>query len=459
MTKIFTAAAIMQLVDRGEIALDTRVMPFIGIERTAISDDVTVFHCLTHTSGIADDADEEAGEDYEQLFVDKPTYSIRETRDFLPQFAYKEPIFPPGEGVRYNNVAYVLLGLVIEKATGMTYRDYVRQHIFAPAGMSGADFCAMDGTCENLAEHYKRVEHADGTVAWRKNIYSYPPIGSPDGGATVTAMDLDRFIRAIRAGTLMGAEASRQLLRPQVKRRDIDSGSLWNGLGFEFELGHDGEIVHLGKDGINAGVSSLVRFYPAQRHYRRHPRQHRVRRLGDAGRDPGCHPRGLAALGGCDEEHTLGHGCVPSRIHTGRVRYDGSVLLICQLMNEGMIDSTVVSELQAFDTAIQFARSKVIIPAPESAHAIRAGIDKAFAVRDAGEAKTVLIGIFNQRQLDMVAYRGTWPVICWTTSCPRRRSTVPSPSCRRSNKASPSGVIRAFEGASAQCGSSPRCLC
>ncbi len=236
VTKIFTSAAIMQLVDRGEIALDTRVMPFTGIEGTAISDDVTVFHCLTHTSGIADDADEEAGEDYEQLFVDKPNYSVRETRDFLPQFAYKAPVFAPGEDVRYNNVAYVLLGLVIETATGMTYRDYVRRHIFAPAGMTGADFCAMDGICENLAEHYKKIEHEDSTVEWRKNIYSYPPIGSPDGGATVTAMDLDRFIRAIRVGALMGAEASRQLLSPQVKRRDIDRGTLWNGFGFEFEL-------------------------------------------------------------------------------------------------------------------------------------------------------------------------------------------------------------------------------
>jgi CubicO group peptidase (beta-lactamase class C family) len=264
VTKIFTTAAIMQLVDRGEIALDTRVMPFIGIEGTKISDDVTVLHCLTHTSGIADDADEEAGEDYELLFVDKPNYSIRETKDFLPQFAGKEPNFAPGERVRYNNVAFVLLGLVIEKATGLSYRDYVRQHIFAPAGMTGADFCAMDGVCADLAEHYKRIEHEDGTVEWRKNIYSYPPVGSPDGGATVTASDLDRFIRAIRANVLMSEAASTALLSPHVKRRDTVTGSsLWNGFAFEFERDKEGAILHLGKDGINAGVASYARYYPA----------------------------------------------------------------------------------------------------------------------------------------------------------------------------------------------------
>ena len=200
VTKIFTAVAVMQLVERGAIALDTPVMPYLGITGTKISDAVTVFHCLTHTSGIADDADEEAGEEYELLFVDKPNYSIRETRDFLPQFVDKEPNFPPGEGVRYNNVAYVLLGLVIEQASGIPYRDYVRQHVFERARMTGADFCAMDGIHAHLAEHYKKIEHDDGRVEWRKNIYSYPPIGSPDGGATVAVADLDRFLRALANG-------------------------------------------------------------------------------------------------------------------------------------------------------------------------------------------------------------------------------------------------------------------
>ena len=262
VTKVFTAAAVMQLVDRGEFALDTRVMPFLGMSGTKISDDVTVLHCLTHTSGIADDADEEAGEEYEALFRDTPNYSIRETCDFLPQFAYKEPNFAPGKGVRYNNCAFVLLGLVIENVSGMTYRDYVGRHIFAPADMTGADFCAMDGTCQNFAEHYKRVTHEDGSVEWRKNIYSYPPIGSPDGGATVTAMDLDRFVRAVRTDTLMSSRAGAELLRPHVKRQDINDGSEWNRLAFEYALDRDGTIISISKEGMNAGVASYVVYNP-----------------------------------------------------------------------------------------------------------------------------------------------------------------------------------------------------
>jgi CubicO group peptidase (beta-lactamase class C family) len=263
VTKVFTAAATMQLVESGELTLDTPVMPYLELGGTRISDEVTVFHLLTHTSGIADDADEEAGEDYELLFVDKPNYSIRETKDFLPQFVHKERVFAPGEGVRYNNVAFILLGLAIERASGLSYRDYVRRHVFVRADMAGADFCAMDGVHPRFAEHYKRIEDADGTIEWRKHIYSYPPVGSPDGGATVTALDLDRFVRAIRSHALMGEAASEQLLRPHVKRREDDQGSVWNGFAFEFRLDRDGDVVRLGKEGMNAGVASDLVYYPA----------------------------------------------------------------------------------------------------------------------------------------------------------------------------------------------------
>jgi CubicO group peptidase (beta-lactamase class C family) len=262
VTKLFTAAAILQLVDRGLLALDARLMPLLGISGTPISDDATIFHCLTHTSGIGDDADEEAGEDYELLFIDKPNCALRETADFLPQCTSREPYFPPGEGDRYNNCAFVLLGLVIEKLTDMPYRDYVRQRIFAPAGMEGADFCAMDGVCEDFAEHYKKILGPDGETTWRKNIYSYPPIGSPDGGATVTANDLDRFLRAIRDNRLMSETASRQLLSPHVKRVERNGASYWYGFAFEFKLDALGQIVSMSKEGQNAGVASMVAYYP-----------------------------------------------------------------------------------------------------------------------------------------------------------------------------------------------------
>ncbi len=262
ITKLFTSVAIMQLIEQGLIALDTQVTPYLGRGGTTIPDEVTVFHLLTHTSGIADDADEEAGEEYELLFVDKPNYSIRDTIDLLPQCSCKEPNFPPGTGARYNNCGFVLLGLVIEKASGRPYRDYVREHIFQRAGMSGAEFCAKDGVDSNLAEGYKKVTEDDGGVTWRKNIYSYPPIGTPDGGATVTAMDLDTFLRAVRDGVLLNEKLSRRLLSPQVLVGESGGRTLMNGFGFEFVLSPDGRIVTIAKDGGNPGVAGVLAYAP-----------------------------------------------------------------------------------------------------------------------------------------------------------------------------------------------------
>ena len=89
VTKAFTAVAILQLVEMKEIDLNSRITGVIDLSGTKIPSDVTIKHLLSHTSGIADDADEESGEDYAALFVDKPNYSIRNCSDFLPQFAYK----------------------------------------------------------------------------------------------------------------------------------------------------------------------------------------------------------------------------------------------------------------------------------------------------------------------------------------------------------------------------------
>src|SRR3989442_10453901 len=105
------------------------------------------------------------------------------------QFAHKPPNFPPGQGCRYCNCGYVLLGLLIEKASGLSYRDYVRQHIFAPAVMLHSDFFRMDEVNEDVADGDDLLCDEHGSiVAWKKNIYSFPPIVSTDIAAHNTAI-------------------------------------------------------------------------------------------------------------------------------------------------------------------------------------------------------------------------------------------------------------------------------
>jgi len=265
ITKLFTTAAILQLIDKKLLAFETSAIEYLELEGTKISKEVTIFHLLTHTSGIGDDCEEEAGEVYEDLWKTKPNYSVRNTEDFLPQFIYKEPNFAPGEGCRYCNCSFVLLGLMIEKAAGMPYRDYVRENIFEKARMSHSDFLAMDRVHKKVAEGCDPIRNEAGTIeGWKKNIYSYPPIGSPDGGAHVTARDLDRFLRSIQSGKLLSKELSEAFLTPRIDYREKDGWVMKYGYCLWFYVENDGKIVSYQKEGINAGASGLIRHFPEQ---------------------------------------------------------------------------------------------------------------------------------------------------------------------------------------------------
>src|SRR2546421_7058242 len=265
VTKLFTSVATLQLIDRGLFAFDTPVIDFLGLQDTAITRAVNVFHLLTHTSGIADDADEESGEVYADIWKTRSNYAVTETADFLPQFAHKPPNFPPGQGCRYCNCGYVLLGLLIEKASGLSYRDYVRQHIFAPAEMLHSDFFRMDLADEDVAEGCDPLRDEDGAiVAWKKNIYSYPPIGSPDGGAHVTASDLDRFLRKVKAGILLSPPSTAAFFTPQVLHHAQDDWKQMYGYGMCFAVDGAGKVMFAEQEGINAGVSAVIRHYPDQ---------------------------------------------------------------------------------------------------------------------------------------------------------------------------------------------------
>ena len=263
ITKLFTSVATLQLIDQGQFGFETPVIDFLGLKNTAISEEVNVYHLLTHTSGIGDDSEEEDGEVYADLWIEKPNYSVTTTADFLPQFVHKPANFPPGEGCRYCNCSYILLGLMIEKVSGMSYRDYVRGNIFARTQMSHSDFLRLDRVHQNVAEGSDPLRDKAGEViGWVKNIYSFPPIGSPDSGAYVTAGDLDAFLRSVQAGQLLSPELTAAFFTPQVHYRDIGNLTMMYGYGLWFDVDESGVIVCCQKEGINAGVSGLIRNYP-----------------------------------------------------------------------------------------------------------------------------------------------------------------------------------------------------
>jgi len=101
---------------------------------------------------------------------------------------------------------------------------------------------------------------------------------------------------------------------------------------------------------------------------------------------------------------TLGHTFVPSGIHAGGLRYHGMAPLICALHHAGHIEPVAYHQNPVFAAAVQFAQTEGIIPAPETAHAIRAAIDEALAAKEAGEKRVILFNFSGHGHFDMAAY-------------------------------------------------------
>jgi pyridoxal-phosphate dependent TrpB-like enzyme len=102
--------------------------------------------------------------------------------------------------------------------------------------------------------------------------------------------------------------------------------------------------------------------------------------------------------------YTLGHDFMPPSIHAGGLRYHGDSPLVCQLYNEKLIEAIAVPQIATFEAGVQFARAEGIIPAPESAHAIRACIDEALRCKQTGEKKTLFFNLSGHGHFDMASY-------------------------------------------------------
>ncbi len=102
--------------------------------------------------------------------------------------------------------------------------------------------------------------------------------------------------------------------------------------------------------------------------------------------------------------YTLGAGYMPQSIHAGGLRYHGMSAIVSKLFHEGYMEAKAYDQMSVFDAAIQFARTEGIVPAPESAHAIRAAIDEALLAKESGEEKVILFNLSGNGYFDMYAY-------------------------------------------------------
>jgi CubicO group peptidase (beta-lactamase class C family) len=189
INKNFTRVAIHQLARRNLLALDDPIKKFLpDYPNAQAAEKVTIRHLLNMTSGIGDFF----GDRYDAT----PKEKIRTLQDYLPLFADKPLEFEPGTSNKYSNGGYIVLGLIIEKLSGIDYYTYVRENIFKPCGMADTDAYPRDAETPNLARGYaKEGEGADGPRVL--NFATLPGRGSSAGGGYSTAADMLKYVRAI----------------------------------------------------------------------------------------------------------------------------------------------------------------------------------------------------------------------------------------------------------------------
>jgi len=187
LTKSFTALAVMQLVEAGKIELDAlvqRYLPWFRVADAQASAQMTVRHLLNQTSGLPTSAGETAEDDSD----DSPGATERQAR----ALSTLVPARPPGAAFEYSNPNYHLLGLIIEAASGESYADYVRKHIFSPLGMHHTYTSAAEADPNDLAVGY-RYWFAHPFAAPNMKV---PPGMLPGGGLISSAEDIAHWLIA-----------------------------------------------------------------------------------------------------------------------------------------------------------------------------------------------------------------------------------------------------------------------
>ena len=241
--KGFTALAVVSLIEEGVLELSTTARSVLGDDLPLIADGVTVEQLLSHRSGIGDYLDEAAGWELGDYVMPVPVHELATTEDYLAVLDGYPSKFAPGERFAYCNAGFVVLALIAERASGVSFYELVEQRVCRPAGLVDTAFLRSDDLPARTAAGYVEV---DGE--WRTNVLHLPVRGSGDGGIYSTAADIGSLWRALFAGRIVSSDWVAELVRP---RSEAPAHSKRYGLGFWLHATTDAVIL----EGCDAGVS------------------------------------------------------------------------------------------------------------------------------------------------------------------------------------------------------------
>jgi CubicO group peptidase (beta-lactamase class C family) len=239
--KGLTALTTMSLVEHGELELDTTARSVLGGDLPLIDDRVTVEQLLAHRSGIGDYLDEDELDDNNDYVLTVPVHEVVTTEQFLAVLDGHPMKYEPNERFNYCNGGYVVLALLVERASGVPFHDLVEQRVCRPAGMTDTSFLRSDELPGRAAVGYL---HDDGL---RTNVLHLPVRGNGDGGIYTTAADVHALWKALFAGRIVSLATVEEMVRP---RSDVPEESTHYGLGFWLDETAGAVSLH----GFDAGV-------------------------------------------------------------------------------------------------------------------------------------------------------------------------------------------------------------
>jgi len=240
MNKMFTAVATLQLVEAHKLALDDPIGQHLpAYSNKEVAAKVTVRHLLTHTGGTGDIFGPE---------FDQHRLQLREHRDYLKLYGWRGLSFEPGSRFEYSNYGFVLLGALIEHVSGMSYYDYVDDHVFRRAGMRSTGSLPEAVDVPNRAVGYMRTSPGG---SWEPNTDTLPWRGTSAGGGYSTVGDLLRFAQALESGTLISKATLAQATRPRQQQ-----------YGYGFGMQGQGRLGSYGHGGGAPGMNGELRILP-----------------------------------------------------------------------------------------------------------------------------------------------------------------------------------------------------
>ena len=245
-TKPFVATAILLLLEDRKLTLDNKISQFI--ENTPDTwKDITVRHLLSQSSGIPDYLSD-MRHDFPN---DTPAEKIAQAAMAVPL------LFPPGTKWSYSNTGYILLGMIIQKVSGMSYDDFLTKRIFQPLGMSDTQHDTPDAVVPRRATGYLWYGNAFHNADYLKFMMT----NYGDRGILSTALDLAKFDVALSSNHILNSASLKEMWTPSIK---IDGNFTYD---FGYGLGWFIKTIHghrqISHPGGSPGTATILSYYPA----------------------------------------------------------------------------------------------------------------------------------------------------------------------------------------------------